>query len=416
MKKKTSADKLGIEKILNKYADLILDFGIAMRPGQKIIIQSEPIHKDFIELLAQKAYERGAQIVHVELNMPLLNVHRSNYQKDEFLPYIPSFKKAQIDEWIEDGWSLIALDGMQDPDVNKKMNQDRNAIVAKANVELRKPLSRALMSGKCYWTIAALPTPLWAEKVTKAHGTKAQTLLWKDLISILRLNKKNPIAEWKKHSETLKVRCSKLNQFKFSKLHFVGEGTDLTVGLTGRSKWLGGGHGEYFPNLPSEEIFTSPDFRQTEGSVKITRPVNVLGDQVIGAWFKFGQGQVIDYGAEYGKHLLDNYFKIDPQAKYLGEVALVDRSSPIFKSGRVFHNILFDENAACHIALGRGFPIAFENADNCSEVELTELGCNQSLLHTDFMVGHEKISVDGVTADGKQIPIIVRGKFTKDFS
>ncbi|OGZ79326.1 MAG: hypothetical protein A2360_01385 [Candidatus Staskawiczbacteria bacterium RIFOXYB1_FULL_32_11] len=403
-------------RILDKYADLVLDFGINLKPGQKIRINGEAIHKDFAALLAKKAYERGAQYVHTDMSIPMVGINRSHHQKDEYLNYVPGFVKAQVDQYINERWSLISLGGMEDPDINKRMNQDRNSIITKASMEVSKPLSHAAITGICPWTIVAVPTQKWAEKVTGKKGKRALELIWKDFISILRLNKKAPIESWRKHSELLKERGEKLNRMVLKSLHFTGPGTDLVIGLSAKARWHGGamkseGNGDFFPNIPSEEIFTSPDFRLTEGRVSVTRPVNVLGDQVVDAWFEFKAGEVVNFGAKYGKHLIENYFKIDPKAKRLGEVALVDGSSPIFKSKRIFHNILFDENAACHIALGRGFPIALEHGATLSEIELENEGCNQSLLHTDFMIGSEKISVDGHTAEGLVRPIIRKGKF-----
>jgi len=403
-------------RVLEKYADLVLDFGINLKPGQKIRINGEIVHKDFVALLAKKAYQRGAQYVHTDLSIPMLGINRSHHQKDEYLDYVPAFAKAQVEQYIQERWSLVSVGGMEDPEINKRMNQDRNSVITKAGMQISKPLSHAAITGVCPWTIVALPTQKWAEKVTGKKGKRAVDLMWKDLISILRLNKKSPIESWRKHSELLKARGEKLNGMHLQSLHFTGPGTDLWVGLSSRALWHGGamkseGNGDFFPNIPSEEIFTSPDFRLTEGRVSVTRPVNVLGDQVIGAWFEFKGGEVVKYGAKYGKNLIENYFKIDPKAKRLGEVALVDGSSPIFKSKRVFHNILFDENAACHIALGRGFPIGLTGGANLSEAELENEGCNQSLLHTDFMIGSEKVSVEGLRADGSVVPIIKNGKF-----
>ncbi|MCM2321709.1 MAG: aminopeptidase [Oligoflexia bacterium] len=404
-----------LQQNYEKIAELAIRFGINFRPGQKVVVTAESIHAPFVALLARKLYESGAAFVHTELVIPRVVIHRSLSQREEFLPYVPDFRKAQIEQYVGERWSFIHVGGMEDPDIFKEMNQQRNSIVQKANTLVNQPLMKMTGTGKCSWTLVALPTPKWAEKVTGEKGEKALELMWKDLSAILRLEGPDPIASWKKHSEALQARCRTLNQRKLRELHFTGPGTDLRIGLCQRSKWVGGAiaqeEGEFFPNLPSEEVFTTPDFRLTQGKVKVTRPVNVLGDNVEDAYFEFKDGQVVDFGASYGKHLLESYFSIDPRAKSLGEVALVDGSSPIFKSGRVFHNILFDENAACHIALGRAIGLAFEGSEGLSEEELVAAGANQSLLHTDFMIGSEAVSVEATDSDGRALRIIENGRF-----
>lgn len=402
----------------NKLADLAIDFGINFKPGQKVMISSEPVHAEFVSLLAKKLYEKGAAFVHVELIFPKIAVNRSHSQKEEFLSYIPEFKKAQINQFVEEKWSLISIGGMEDPEVNKEMNQKRNAISQRANQEVSRDLMKMIGSGQISWTGLCLPTKKWAEKVTGEVGEKALEQMWKDMITIMRLDNENPIDVWKKHSSILRARCKYLDDKKIKSLHFTGPNTDLKIELSKHSCWIGGAcdqvgreKGEFFPNLPSEEVFTTPDCRLTEGHVKITRPVNVLGDQVEGAWFKFSKGQVVEYGADYGKHLLDSFFEIDPRARFLGEVALVDCSSPIFKTGRIFHNILFDENAACHIALGRGIGMSFNGSEKMSKEELSTGGFNESLVHIDFMIGSENISVQGIDGNGDILKIIDQGRF-----
>lgn len=406
-------------KTLDQLADLAIHFGINFRPGQKVVLTSEPVHVDFVGRLARKLYEAGAAYVHPEIVVPQVAIQRSLHQKDEFLSYVPDYIKARINQYVEERWSFIHIGGMENPDIYKEMNQKRNSVVQKANQEANQPLTKMAGTGKCAWTILALPTMKWAEQVTGAHGEEAVSLMWKDLTSIMRLDSESPIEAWQKHSSALQTRCRILNERKFKTLHCTGPGTDLKIGLTQRSRWVGGGvptedGREFFPNLPSEEVFTTPDYRLTEGKVKVTRPVNVLGDNVEGAYFEFKDGQVINYGADYGKHLLESYFEIDPQARYLGEVALVDGSSPIFRTGRIFHNILFDENAACHIALGRGIGLAFDGSSELSDEELKKEGCNLSLVHTDFMIGSPEISVNGIDSTDQAHAIIHRGRFVFD--
>ncbi len=233
---------------------------------------------------------------------------------------------------------------------------------------------------------------------------------------ILRLDQKSPSEAWKRQDQILKARSKTLNELKFDHVHFEGPGTDLKVFLGPQTIWDGGSHATfdrraYMPNIPTEEVFTAPDYRKTEGRVLVTRPVKVLENQVLDAWFEFSEGRVTDFGAKAGKEWLERYFAIEEASRYLGEVALVDVSSPIFQSGRIFESILFDENAACHIALGSGFPTAIKGGDSLSDDELKKLGCNIAIVHTDFMIGSEKTSVSGIAKNGKRVPIISKGRF-----
>lgn len=394
-----------------KYARTVLISGIAFKEGQCLRVNCEPVHAELASVIEAEAYKMGAKYVEIDLQSPKSSVNRSLHQKEEYLDYVPPYAKNRVEEFVNSQWSLIALSGMEDPLITKLIDQKRNATTVKATRLVTKPMSLAMGDGRCAWCIVAAPTDGWARQL----GLKDKVELWNVLTPILRLDHEKPELAWKEHSDTLAKRNKILNDMNIDFLHFEGEGTDLKIYMNEHSIFKGGamlgdGSSPQIPNLPTEEVFTTPNYRKTEGKVKVTRPVQVLGDQVENAWFVFKNGEVVDYGASYGKHLLDEYFKIDPKAKYLGEVALVDGSSPIFKSGRVFNNILLDENASCHIALGNGIAFAM-NITGKSEDELDELGCNKSLLHTDFMIGSETINVTATTKKGEKKPVIKNGLF-----
>ncbi|MBT3236922.1 MAG: aminopeptidase [Bdellovibrionales bacterium] len=407
------------EIIKESYAELILKSGIKIREGQCIQIQAEPYHWPFVHILEKKAYELGAKYVYCKIDHPMSTVNMSRYQKAEYRGSVPSFLKPMIESLIEDEWSFLYFDGKADPELGKQINQEAMVKTQQAMMKTVKPMVAARMDGRCTWTIGALPTPKWAQMILGGRADEENLkALWKILTPILRLDRDDPAQAWQAHAKTLKARCQSLNNLSLSYLHFVGPQTDLKVHLAPRSRWTGGqietAMGRSFiPNVPTEEVFTSPDFRKTEGKVKVTRPVTVLGDQVVGAWFEFKQGKVIDHGADEGKELLDRFFEIDEKARFLGEVALVDASSPIFQSGLIFHSILLDENAACHIALGRAIDLAIDNHQELkTEDEKKAAGFNQSLQHIDFMIGSEEISVTGYSLDGKPKQIIESGQFT----
>lgn len=403
--------------ILNKYARLLIESGVALGNGLNLKIVSEPVHWDFVNRLVKLAYESGARYVEPRLSHPLVAVHRANCAREEYLGYVPMTASSEVAGMVDEAWALLRIEGKADPDVYKDMNQERNAVIAKASTEAGKPLKNAILAREKSWCVAPFPTPKWAAQVLGGEPSdETLAAFWNILVPILRLDQDDPVAAWRKNGDMLQQRSRALDEMGLTQLRFQSPGTDLTVHLTPGAKWLGGplvttDGRVHFPNLPTEEVFTTPDYRKTTGMAKATRPVTVLGSQVHGAWFAFKAGEVVDYGADEGKHLLDQYFAIDPKNKFLGEIAMVDATSPIARSGHVFHTILIDENAACHFALGSGYPAALPDVEGLSEDELDERGCNKALLHIDFMIGSEETHIDGTTTTGDTVTIMDRGVF-----
>jgi aminopeptidase len=408
-------------KYLDKYAELLLEAGVALQAGQNLVIHSEPVHAGFAFLLERMAYQKGARLVSVELLSPLSRLNRANYSRKEFLNYLPAFWEKKLQSYVEEEWALLYIGGMEDMQALKDLDQANYSVIHKAFMPLMKDLITARSSGSCTWTIANMPTAAWARSIwpEEAENMTNEALtarLWEAMIPILRLDQDDPVTAWRLNSQMIHRRASVLNQLDLDHFHFEGPGTDLQVYLTPHSAFIGGSQPgklgqEYSPNLPTEEFFTTPDYRKTQGTARVTRPVNVLGVNVYGAWFTFKDGAVVDYGAEKNKDRLDAFFKLDDKARYLGEVALVDCNSPIFRSELVFNDILFDENAACHIALGRGISMALPEKKGLSAEELDELGCNNSTLHTDFMIGSEKLNVHAMLKSGGRQPVIESGLF-----
>lgn len=249
-------------------------------------------------------------------------------------------------------------------------------------------------------------------------GPEAVDELWKILIPVLRLDRPDPSAAWAAHCRDLEARAETLTALSLDTLRFEAPGTDLAVGLLPGSLWRGGpdrtSRGRpFFPNIPTEEIFTSPDRRRAEGRAAFTRPVLVpsVGKIVEEGWVEFRGGRAVGWGARSGKDVLDTILSMDEGARSLGETALVDGSSPVFASGRTFYNILFDENAACHVALGSAYPTCVRGAEGLADEKLAEMGVNVSMVHTDFMIGSPEMNVTGTTRDGREIRIMTEGRF-----
>ncbi len=399
-----------------RYIDLLLT-ALDLEPGNKLAIRSEPAHRDFVLAVVQRAYQAGAAYVHVMANDPRIHKARVEYATSDSLSYVPGFLRDEYLSFTDGSWCLLSLVGPEYPDLLEKIDSGRNAIVGKAQAETLKPFREALQSDRFAWCVAAIPTEGWAGKIFgSGSGPDAVEQLWNIMVPILRLDSADPGSAWKEHAELLQARARLLTDRSIRELHFRSASTDLKVSLLEQSVWVGGGARKpsgrpFLPNVPTEEVFTTPRKNGTRGRAVITRPVMVLGRIVSGAWFEFVDGRVDAFGAEQGTDTLEKYFEIDPNARYLGEIALVDASSPVFESGTIFYNILYDENAACHMALGSSYPTCVRGGVDLSTDEYEKLGANRSTLHTDFMIGSTDLSVDARTYEDGSFQVMRDGRF-----
>ncbi len=401
--------------ILQAYADVVLRSGVNLQPGQPLLLRVDIAGRVFAETLARRAYELGASYVHVVYANSRIDLARIEASGGDHLGFVPPFLTGMYEACVEGNWASIAVTGPEDPDIFEGADQARLGAVRKAVSAATRGWLEAISSNRVRWNVCLWPTRLWAEKVLgRAEGR--EEAIWDVLIPILRLDAADPAGAWLRHDAELKRRAAFLNGSAFDRFHITGPGTDLTVGMPAGARFAAGrgvgadGH-PFFPNIPTEEVFGTPDLRRTEGLATCTRPVQVNGTNVEGAWFRFESGRVVEFGADRNAGALGQFLDTDANASYLGEIALVGTDSPIYRSGLVFHNILFDENAAIHIALGNGYTECLEGATGLGRDDLLARGCNVSLVHTDFMIGSDEVSVEGLDASGSPTPILARGRF-----
>lgn len=407
------------EKLLRKYAQVAVKIGVNLQRGQNLLVDAEPVHYDFVQILAEEAYKSGARLVEYRATTPELLTKRVTYGEDTHLDYGSNIASDYCNTILDEDWALLALVG--DPLRYNGAAPQKLSRVWASNGEQgrfiidRNTLFKAMTRKKIQSSIIAAASPRWAAQVLGGDANSAiEKRLWRKLAPILRLDKPDPVAAWQVHCSDIRRRCQLLDEKGFSRLYFEGDGTDLWITPMktrkwGSAVWTSPKGIEYVCNVPTEEVGIAPDFRETVGFMSCPIPSVIMGTKVEHAWFKFEKGKVVDYGAEKGKEALDSLLKTDEGAKYTGEAALVDFSSPISKSGLIFNNVLLDENASCHIALGNAYPPSYAEAYTTDQ--LKEIGCNVSRIHEDFMIGSKHTSVYGIQADGSREEIMHKGKF-----
>ncbi len=401
--------------VLREYARLIVRCGVNVQKGQSVLIYADLDQPEFVQMVVEEAYKAKAKEVTVQWNyQPLTKIHY-RYRSLKTLGTVYEWEKARLEHYCETLPCRIHLIS-EDPDGLKGINMEK---MAKAN-QLRYPILkpyRDRRENKEQWCIAAVPGPIWAKKIFPGLRTSAaMEKLWEAIIATSRVNE-DPIKAWEEHNADLKSRCDYLNSLGIEKLHYTADnGTDLTVGMIPEGEWKGGGdtslQGIYFnPNIPTEECFISPMKGQAEGIVYSTKPLSYQGQLIDNFSIRFENGKAVEAHAQQGEELLNTMLHMDEGAAYLGECALVPQRSPICESGILFYNTLFDENAACHLAMGMGFADTIRNFQDRSLEECRQLGINDSMIHEDFMIGCDTMNIDAHCADGRIVPIFRDGNW-----
>jgi aminopeptidase len=400
---------------LKKYAKLIAKSGANVQKGQEVMILAELDQPEFVKMLVEECYKLGAKRVTVDFSYQPLDKLHTRYCSAKTLG---SLEDWQIKRWEHQAEVLPAKIYLtsEDPDGLCGINQAKYAKAVASRAKIIKPIRRR-MENKYQWCIAGVPGEGWAKKVFPGVRVgKAVEMLWEAILDVARVYD-DPIAEWDKHNNNFKERCDKLNSMNLRKLIYHSEnGTDLEVGLIPEALFCGGGEttpaGVYFnPNMPTEEIFTSPMKGEAEGIVYSSMPLSHGGQLIDKFFIRFEKGKAVEWGAEVGEAVLREIIESDEGAAYLGECALVPYSSPIRKSGVLFYNTLFDENAVCHLALGMGFTNVLRDYEKYTDDEAHKAGINDSVTHVDFMIGTADLSIVGVNDKGEKIQLFENGEW-----
>jgi len=405
------------EKIRD-YAELVVVHGLNVQKGQIVHVTGEVPHRELLLAISEASYEHGASFVQVEIVDTRFSRQRIDCSSNENLGYVPPYVTNKYDYLIDQEVANVRVVGPEFPLVMDGADPAKVNIVRKSGYEARKRFyEEGINQSKVHWNVVAGATPQWAHRIYPEFSIEdAYIALWEDLFAFCRVGAGDHLEKWRRHDLELHARAKHLTNLRMKELHFQSEGTDLHIGLSEHAKFQGGtsisSRGAAFePNLPTEECFTTPDWRRCSGKVQATRPFFVNGVLIRGLSMTIQSGEITDFSAESGGSTFEAYINSDPGARRLGEVALVSVDSPIFKAGRVYEEILLDENAACHIAIGSAYRFCLELPNESTEEQWNAVGCNSSSVHTDIMVSDEHTSVDAILDDGSCFQVIREGRW-----
>ena len=403
--------------MLEKYAKLIVKSGINLQKGQILIISSPVDCAYFTREIAQIAYNEGAKEVVINWRDDLFSRIRYLHAPEEVFEEFPQWKKEFYVSYSRQGAAFLSLED-DDPEIMKGVNPERIMKNTRTTQTAVKEYRDRLMSNKNPWCVVAIPSAAWAKKVFPAL-TEAEAVekLWEEIIKTVRVDTEDPTAAWEEHKTNLERGMDFLNSNNFKLLHYKNSiGTDLKVELPDGHVWMGGADYtqdglEFIANMPTEEVFTLPKKAGVNGKAVSTKPLSYNGNIIDEFSLTLKDGKIVDFTALKGYDTLKSIIEADEGSHYLGEVALVPFDSPISKSEILFYNTLFDENASCHLAIGKAYSACVKNSKDMTEEELERIGVNDSLIHVDFMIGSRDLEITGIAADGKEVPVFRNGNF-----
>ena len=408
------------QKLLEKYADLIVRIGANVQPGQTVLLYASVEEHAFACLVAEACYRAGAGRVRMEWNCDAATRLNFLWANEDELSRVYPWEEAKLQQMTEDLPCRIYIES-DDPDALAGVSPEKLSAVSRARGKVIKPY-RDRIDGRHQWVIAALPSPRWAQKCfPDLPEEEAMERLWDAVLTTVRVTEDNdPVAVWNAHSEEMVRHADWLNHQAFCSLRYhSANGTDFTVGLIPEARWEGAAavncenSVRYVPNMPTEEVFTTPMAGRCEGTLTATKPLSWNGQLIDGFSITFENGRAVSCRAEQGQDLLEQMIRMDETSCMLGEVALVPKESPVNQCGFLFYNTLFDENACCHVALGMGFKEVLPGGEAMTSEQAREKGINDSVIHVDFMVGSDDLSIVGIRPDGSETAVFVNGTWAQ---
>jgi aminopeptidase len=413
------------QELLQKYAEAIVKVGLNLRAGQRLIIHNgivrgvPPAGRALALAVTESAYKNGARYVEVIWGDEEMNRIRLQHAPDDSFKEYPKFQISAVIDMIENGDALLTISA-NDPDIYNGLDSARIAAMQKAHLENWGPISVRVSRNSINWCVVASSSPAWARKVfPEMPQAEAEEKLWQAIFETTRATQPDPVGAWAEHIKNLRKRGDYLQAKKYSALHYKSPHTDLTLGLPQGHKWISAQslaeNGVIFTaNMPTEEVFTLPDCHRADGTVAATFPLSYGGSLIEDFSVTFENGRIVKVNAKKNEALLQKLVDTDEGSTRLGEIALVPASSPISKRGHLFYNTLFDENASCHIAIGRAYRFTLIGGEELTDEEFISAGGNVSLNHVDFMIGSPQMDIDGVKDDGTREPVMRSGEWAID--
>lgn len=401
---------------LDKLAEVAIKVGLQLQKGQDLVLTAPLVAVPLVRLITAHAYRAGASTVTTFYSDEETTLARYRHGHDESFDRAPNWLYDGMAKAYENGAARLAIAG-DNPMLLAQEDPTKVGRANKATSIAYKPALEHISNFDINWNICSYPNPSWAKLVfPDVPLEEAVRKLADAIFAASRVDRDDPVAAWAEHNAELKKRSTWLNGERFSALHFTGPGTDLTVGLADGHEWHGGASTAKNgvtcnPNIPTEEVFTTPHALKVEGHVSSTKPLSHQGTLIDNIQVRFEGGRIVEAKASKGEAVLNKVLDTDEGARRLGEVALVPHSSPISASGVLFYNTLFDENASCHIALGQCYSKCFLNGASLSQDQIKAQGGNSSLIHIDWMIGSDKVDIDGIRADGSKVPVMRKGEW-----
>jgi len=404
------------EELQERYAELAVRVGVNVQKQQTLVITGPIQSAPFVRQVVRKAYEAGAKLVYIDWTDDELTRIKYELAPEEAFDEFPLWKAKGWEEMAEQGAAFLSIIS-SNPDLLQGIHPQRIAKASKAAGQAMHAYRNYTMADKVSWSIIAIPSPAWANRVfPDLPEQEREKALWDAIFSATRIHTPDPVQAWREHHDELNRKVEYLNQKQYKALHYEAPGTRLTIELPANHVWIGGGsvnqHGvSFMANMPTEEVFTAPKRDGVNGIVQSTKPLSYQGTLIEDFQLTFENGRIVQASAKKGEESLKKLIETDEGSHFLGEVALVPHLSPISKSNIIFFNTLFDENASNHLAIGNAYPTNLRDGSEMSEEELHQHGLNTSMVHVDFMIGSDKMNVDGETMNGDREPVFHNGNW-----